>query len=281
MKIHALSTGAVRVKHAFLFPRPGPRRQLDLFMPGAFSDPLPIHCWAIEHRGILRLVDTGETAAARDVPFARMEVTREQELPAAMATAGLKLHDVSEVVLTHAHGDHVDGVVHLHARVLINESELRFLRSPMARVMRRVLRQPLPPGFAPETFVLDGGAFGAFPRSRMLSDDGRIIAVGTPGHTPGHISVICIDDSGRHVMLAGDATDTLEQLYGRRADAVGPDPEVHIATLDTILAHCEQHPTVYLPSHDPASAARLAAASTVRAKPSIEPQATGLPLAAT
>ena len=51
MKIHALTTGAVRVKHSFLFPRTGPRRQLDLFLPGAFSDPLPIHCWAIEHEG--------------------------------------------------------------------------------------------------------------------------------------------------------------------------------------------------------------------------------------
>jgi hypothetical protein len=53
------------------------------------------------------------------------------------------------------------------------------------------------------------------------------------------------------VMLAGDATDTLEQLHARRADAVGPDPAVHVATLDTILAHCAGHPTVYLPSHDP------------------------------
>jgi N-acyl homoserine lactone hydrolase len=280
MKIHALTTGAVRVKHSFLFPSPGPRRQLDLFMPGAFSDPLPIHCWAIEHQGVLRLVDTGETAAARNVPFARMQVTREQELPAAMAAAGLKLQDVTEVVLTHAHGDHIDGLVHLRARVLINQTELRSARSPMARVMRRILRQPLPPRFAPETYVLDGGPFGAFPRSRTLSDDGRIIAVETPGHTPGHVSVICIDDSGRHVMLAGDATDTLEQLHARRADAVGPDPKVHIATLDTILAHCAQHPTVYLPSHDPDSAARLATATTVQAEPSIDPQESALPVSA-
>src|SRR5947199_10869713 len=113
MKIHALTTGAVRVKHSFLFPSAGPRRQLDLFMPGPFSDPLPIHCWAIEHEGVLQLVDTGETAAARNVPFARMEVTRGQELPGAMAAAGLKLDDVSEVVLTHAHGDHIDGLVHV------------------------------------------------------------------------------------------------------------------------------------------------------------------------
>jgi N-acyl homoserine lactone hydrolase len=263
MKIHALTTGAVRVKHSFLFPSAGRRRQLDLFLPGPFSDPLPIHFWAIEHEGVLRLVDTGETAAAHDVPFARMEVAPEQELPAALAVAGLDVADVSEVVITHAHGDHIDGLVHVRGRVLMNEAELRFVRSPMARVMRRVLRQPLPPEFGPEPLTLDGGPFGAFPRSHALSDDGRIVAVETPGHTPGHVSVICVDDSGRHVMLAGDLTDSLEQLHARRADAVGPDTKVHVETLETTLAHCAEHPTVYLPSHDPDSATRLAAGRTV------------------
>jgi N-acyl homoserine lactone hydrolase len=267
MKIHALTTGAVSVKHSFLYPSPGPRRQLDLFLPGEFSEPLPIHCWAIEHEGSLRLVDTGEAAAAGNVPFARFAVTREQELPGAMAAAGLRLDDVSEVILTHAHGDHIDGLVHVRAPVLINEAELRFLSSPIARVMRRVLRQPLPSGFAPEAFALDGGPFGAFARSRALSDDGRIVAVDTPGHTPGHVSVICVDDSGRHVMLAGDATDSLEQLYALRADAVAPDPKVHVATLKTILAHCVRHPTIYLPSHDPESAPRLAGGVTSGGSP--------------
>jgi N-acyl homoserine lactone hydrolase len=263
MRIHALTTGTVRVKHAFLFASPGPRRQLDLFLPGPWSEPLPIHCWAIEHDDRLMLVDSGEIARVRNVPFARFEVAREQELPEAMAAAGLSLGDVSEVVLTHHHGDHVDGLVHVRAPVRINDAELRFLAGAFPRVMRRVLRQPLPPGFAPSPFTLDDPPFGAFQRSRGLSDDGRVVAVETPGHTPGHISVICVDDSGRHVMLAGDATDTLEQLHARRADAVGPDPKVHVATLETILAHCAQHPTVYLPSHDPESAARLAGAITV------------------
>jgi N-acyl homoserine lactone hydrolase len=263
MKIHALTTGAVRLKHAFLFPSPGPRRQLDLFLPGPWSEPVPIHCWAIEHEGRLTLVDTGETAAVRNIPFARFEVQREQELPAALAAAGVSLDDVSQVVLTHHHGDHVDGLVHVRALVRINEAELRFVAASSTRVMRRVLRQPLPRGFAPEPFTLDDGPFGAFQRSRALSEDGRIVAVGTPGHTPGHISVICVDDSGRHVMLAGDVTDTLEQLRSRRADAVGPDPKVHVATLETIHSHCSEHPTVYLPSHDPESVARLAGAITV------------------
>jgi glyoxylase-like metal-dependent hydrolase (beta-lactamase superfamily II) len=265
MKIHALTTGTVSVKHSFLYPGTGPRRQLNLFLPGAFSAPLPIHCWAIEHEGVLRLVDTGETAGAKNVAFARMQVTRELELPAVMAAAGLQLDDVSEVVITHAHGDHIDGTAHVRARVLINEVEARYVAAPFSRVMRRVLRQPLPAGFSPEPFVLDGGPFGAFPASRAISDDGRIVAVDTPGHTPGHVSVICIDDQGRHVMLAGDTTDSLEQLHSLRVDAVAPDPKVHLATMKTILTHCSAHPTIYLPSHDPDSAARLANSITAAA----------------
>jgi glyoxylase-like metal-dependent hydrolase (beta-lactamase superfamily II) len=263
VKIDVIQTGTVRVKHSFLFPRGGLRRQLDLFVPGEWSEPLPILCWAIEHEGVLRLVDTGETQIARNVPFARMEVTVAQELPAAMSAAGLRLDDVSEVVLTHAHGDHIDGLVHVRGRVLCNEAELRYAVAPFPRVMRRVLRQPLPPGFAPEPFALDGGSFGAFARSRALSADGRVVAVDTAGHTPGHVSVICVDDAGRHVMLAGDATDSLEQLHALRADAIAPDPGVHVATMQRTLAHCAQQPTVYLPSHDSESPARLAGAITV------------------
>ena len=37
-----------------------------------------------------------------------------------------------------------------------------------------------------------------------------------------------------------------------------------------ILAHASEHPTVYLPSHDPESAARLAARTTVNVDPATE-----------
>ncbi len=263
MKIHALRTGAVRVKHSFLFPSEGLRRQLDLFLPGPWSQPLPILCWAIEHEGRLLLVDSGEMAGANNVPFARFEVSPEQELPTAMAGAGLEPDGIDEVILTHHHGDHVDGLPHVQAPVRIHERELSFLREAFPTLMRRILRQPLPAGFSPVPFALDDGPFGAFPASHSLSPDGRIVAVATPGHTPGHISVICIDDEERHVMLAGDVTDSLEQLISRRPDAIGPDPAAHVGTLETVLAHCRMHPTVFLPSHDPESAARLAESITV------------------
>src|SRR3954447_8108688 len=134
MRIHALTTGAVRVTQAFLHPRSGPRRQLDLFLPSPWSEPLPIHCWAIEHEGRLLLVDAGGVATAHNTSFARFEVAARQELPSAMAAAGLSPEDVSAVVLTHHHGDHVDGLAHVRAPVRIHDAELRFLGGAFPRV---------------------------------------------------------------------------------------------------------------------------------------------------
>jgi glyoxylase-like metal-dependent hydrolase (beta-lactamase superfamily II) len=253
----------VRLKYAFLFATEGWRRQVDLLLPGEWCAPVPVHCWAIEHGEHLFLVDTGETASVHDIPFARFDITPDQELPAALASAGLALTDVDTVVLTHMHGDHMDGAVHLRGPVLVHDAELSFSRTVGARVMQRLLRQPVPREVEFRALTLDGGPFGAFTHSRALSDDGRIVAVATPGHTPGHISVICVDDGDRHVLLAGDTTDTVEQLRLLRPDAVSPKVDVTVATMKTIVAHARQHPTIYLPSHDPESVARLRDGTTL------------------
>jgi glyoxylase-like metal-dependent hydrolase (beta-lactamase superfamily II) len=224
---------------------------------------MPIHCWAIEHADQLLLIDTGESADARDIPFARFDVSQELELPGALAAVGLSLEDVDTVVLTHMHGDHMDGAVHVRGPVLVHDAELSFSGTRGARFMQRVMRQPVPATVEFRPLTLDGGPFGAFAQSRSLTADGRIVAVNTAGHTPGHISVVCIDDDGHHVLLAGDATDTVEQLRALRVDAVAPKPAVSITTMQSILAHAAQYPTVYLPSHDPESLARLKGQTTL------------------
>jgi N-acyl homoserine lactone hydrolase len=258
MRILSPSTGTVRLKEAFLHARTGPTRQLRLFTPGSFSDPVPIHVWVVEHDGQRILVDTGEIAAANDVPFAHFDVPVDQELPGALAAVGAGIGDIDQVVVTHMHGDHMDGAVHLRQPVLVHDQELAFAHTLSSRFFQRVLRQPIPAGVDFTPVALDAGPFGAFAASRPLTADNRVVAVATPGHTPGHISVICVDDDGRHLLLAGDASDTLEQLRARRPDAIAPKAKVFVQTLDRILAHSREHPTVFLPSHDPDSAARLA-----------------------
>jgi glyoxylase-like metal-dependent hydrolase (beta-lactamase superfamily II) len=263
LKIHALSTGTVRLKRAFTHARQNWRRQLDLFLPGPWSEPMPIHCWAIEHEDRMWLVDTGETSDVRDIPFAKFDVPAEQELPGVLAAAGLSLSDVDTVVLTHMHGDHMDGGVHVAGPLLVHAPDLAFTRTAAARIQQRILHQPVPSGVEFREFALDAGPFGAFTSSRQLSSDGRILAVPSPGHTVGHISVLCVADDGKHVLLAGDASDSLEQLHALRPGGGDAKPAASIATMKTILAHAEQHPTVYLPSHDPETVTRLQAGTVL------------------
>ena len=110
----------------------------------------PIHAWLIEHPEGLILVDAGETHAARSATFAEFHVTRDDELDHQLKAADFAPADVTTVVLTHIHGDHIDGLPHVpSATVLANEREIAIANSPMGRLQRAVTRQPLPPSFAP------------------------------------------------------------------------------------------------------------------------------------
>jgi N-acyl homoserine lactone hydrolase len=266
MRIHALTTGEVELKVAFLHATPGIKGKVNLLRRGQWaSPPLPIHVWVIEHEEHRILVDTGEIASAKDMPFAHPRVRPQDELPNALAAAGLSAADVTTAILTHLHADHYNGARHLDGPVLVGDAEWREANGFRGRIAQRVTRAPLPAGVDFRPVGLDDGPFGAFAHSRALTPDGRVLAVATPGHTGGHLSVLAIDDDGRHVLLAGDATDTLEQLRDRRADAVATQPAEQVRTIDRILAHAAEHATVYLPSHDLESAARLAGRVTLSA----------------
>lgn len=263
MRIHALQTGSVLLTEAFLHPAAGLRGRLRLLFPGTRAPAVPILAWLVEHDGRRILVDAGETSGVKDLPFARYQVDAADELPRALAAVGVAPAGVDTVVLTHLHSDHCDGAVHVPGPALVSDLEWQAANGFAGRLTRRLTRAPLPAGVDFRPVALDHGPFGAFARSRRLTDDGRVIAVATPGHTAGHMSVIAIDDEGRHVLLAGDATDSLEQLAARRPDAVAPKPAVQVDTIDRILAHGREHPTIFLPAHDRQSVARLAAGTTL------------------
>jgi hypothetical protein len=66
-------------------------------------------------------------------------------------------------------------------------------------------------------------------------------------------------------MLAGDASYLEEAMLSGTIDGVSPDESVSKTTLADIRAWCATRTTVYLPTHDPRSAERLAARRTVTA----------------
>jgi len=59
--------------------------------------------------------------------------------------------------------------------------------------------------------------------------------------------------------LAGDTSYSQDLLLAGKVDGVSPNQHIALQTHGRILGLARERPLVYLPSHDPASAARLAA----------------------
>ena len=89
-----------------------------------------------------------------------------------------------------------------------------------------------------------------------MTSDGRIAIIPTPGHTPGHVSVV-VDDGELSFFLAGDASYTQQALVEQKVDGVSPNEALSKSTLQTILRYAELRRTVYLPTHDADSVSRL------------------------
>jgi len=270
MKIHALSTGTVRIKTAMRYGR-GPVRQVNTFLDREFTESLPIHVWVIEHPEGVIVVDTGELASAPALPFARFEIAPEDEVGPQLRRLGIAPADVRTVVLTHLHGDHMDGVSHFTGReILVNEGEYRFIRSLPGRINSAIGRQVWPAGFVPRTFAFRPEPLGPFSRSYPLTAAGDVLVVPTPGHTPEHSSVVVLHD-GISYFLAGDTSYTQRQLLDARVDGVSPNATQARRTMRTILHYAAEHPTVYLPSHDRESAIRLATSSLLTVSEAASP----------
>lgn len=67
-----------------------------------------------------------------------------------------------------------------------------------------------------------------------------------------------VRDGGIDYFLAGDTSYNEDLMLEGRLDGVSADEQVTIATLDAIRRFARSRPTVYLPTHDPEVADRLA-----------------------
>ena len=260
MRIIGLSTGTLQLKPTFLEGSPGHGGPFGLIRsiardPG-FTEPLPMWSWIIETATERVLVDTGGAPGATGgVTRTRFAITPRQSLVSELARHGLKPGDFDRVFLTHLHGDHVGGLSAFDSRrVWVAKPEWE----PVARFPGRLMRfmtAPVPRGFAPRVFDFDGPALFGFPRSFPITSDGSIIALPTPGHSPGHTSFLVRRTEG-DVLLAGDVTYDLPALESQRDQGFIAKVELHHDTLGRVLSLVRTG-VAYLPSHDPIAPTRL------------------------
>jgi N-acyl homoserine lactone hydrolase len=266
MHIHAIQTGFVRIKTAQVEGRGhGLSRQLAIFTDRNWTEWLPIYAWAIDHPEGVIVVDTGQGAHLLETrkslhPYMRWEVgfkiDREQEIGPQLRRLGVGPHDVKKVVLTHMHIDHDGGLAHFpNSEILVAPGELRAASGFMGW-MRGYLPNRWPSWFDPVPLEF-AEPFGPFAASKRLTEAGDVLAIATPGHTANHVSVaVHADDT--IFFLAGDTSYNEELMLSGRVDGVSADERVSIATLDAIRQLAQSRPTIYLPTHDPNSGARLA-----------------------
>ncbi|WLQ51200.1 MBL fold metallo-hydrolase [Streptomyces poriferorum] len=170
-------------------------------------------------------------------------------LPESLAAAGIDPADVDTVVLTHLHTDHVGWAVVTEAAVPSASCTADGVPSPGSAAGRR-------PYFPNAEYLLQRAEFEAIDvlnpqlrqtltdplaaagRLRLLDGDTQMRAgraVATPGHTPGHQSVLVADGRER-VLVTGDLlVHALQLIHPELAYAHEIDPEAARQSRERVL----------------------------------------------
>jgi glyoxylase-like metal-dependent hydrolase (beta-lactamase superfamily II) len=270
--VSILQTGTVRIRPSHRSQtahRPIALRRLRVLTDRRWTQPLPINTYLIEHPEGPILFDCGESPRASHPgyfpkwqPFfwlaVDIRVGPDEGIGARLGQRGLAPTDLKAVVLSHLHHDHGDGLPDLNgAPIYVSQRHWDAFRHYVPATLEGAVPQHWPANFSPHILEPNGPPIGPFPHSYPLTSDGKIVAVDTPGHVPGHLSVIVFADDVAY-FLGGDATYDQSLLDAELTDGVNNNPKLAIESLCKIKEFARQQPTVILPAHDPRSAQRLA-----------------------
>jgi N-acyl homoserine lactone hydrolase len=161
---------------------------------------------------------------------------------------------VERVVMTHLHVDHTSGMRLLpNARFTIARREWAAATARGA-AGRGFVGHHLPDRSRVDLVDLDadGEPHGPFGRTLDLLGDGSVRLISTPGHTPGHTSLLVRASDGRTVLLAGDAAYTRRNVREEILPLLTADDRAHRTSLRELAAFAEREPDApIVPSHDP------------------------------
>jgi glyoxylase-like metal-dependent hydrolase (beta-lactamase superfamily II) len=270
MRIHAIQTGVVSVKHTFrTLAGPAWARQLTMLLDRSWTEWLPIYVWVIEHPEGIILVDCGETSHITDSDYAncdrlthftyrrllKFRVEEHEEIGPQLTQLGINPNDVRWLILTHLHSDQVGGLPYFpRARIMVS-------RQDFTEPHQGSLPCRWPDWFRPYLVEYLPQSLGAFTLGHQVTRAGDLFIVPTPGHSPGHQSVM-LWENGLCYLFAGDATFNQSQLLKGQVAGICQNVAAAQHTIQRLRSHVAQVGTVYLPTHDPDAPRRLAAQST-------------------
>jgi glyoxylase-like metal-dependent hydrolase (beta-lactamase superfamily II) len=248
-------------------------RLLRALLTNADAVPVPVPAFLIRHpsAGAI-LVDTGLHPSIATDPrqnfgglgarFGKPSLKPGEDVPAQLRERGLDPGQIPIVVMTHLHMDHSSAISEFPSSTfIVSEPEWRFAAAGPTPALHGYHRSHFDYAFDYRSIDFDRGEVGSyasFGRTFDLFGDGAIRLAFTPGHSPGHLSVIA-HQAERDFVIGGDAVYMLAQLDG---DMPGP-PRPHDAhnlrrSLQELRLFRRQFPdAVITPGHDPDFYARI------------------------
>jgi 4-pyridoxolactonase len=211
MRVWLLDNGSIVIEHTqLMWNVPGPQVRI------------PVYSVLVEHDDGLFLFDTGIDLdhMNRVLPFELPEQADEQTIPAQLELCGFGLTDVSAVVNSHLHIDHVGGnqlFAGTGVRHLIHEREVAQARD----------HEPFEFfGYSDKSWDYEGANIETFTGDLELEPGIRLLE--TPGHTVGHCSLLL---TGRRPLLFA-----MDVAYTATALERGIQPGFHNNPHDGVLS---------------------------------------------
>ena len=165
---------------------------------------------------------------------------RGQTLVAALAALGVKPGDVRYVAISHIHPDHVGNVEEFpDATLVIQKAEWDY-----------AMTLPQKPFSTEHKAQLVAG-------DKDLFADGSLTLLTTPGHTPGHQSLLVHLDKTGNVVLSGDVVHFETNWDARRVPGFNFDKAQSSASMEKIARVLnEKHAQLWINHDKPSSDAR-------------------------
>ncbi len=160
--------------------------------------------------------------------------------------------DVGTVVMTHLHSDHASGISQFpDATFVLSDAEWTAAAAGGGR--QGYLHHQFDHAFDYRLVDFGGPAadsFATFGRALDLFGDGSVRLVSTPGHTPGHLSVV-LRLTGRELLLTADAAYTMRTIAETALPYRMDDEHFFRRSLREIQLYLERTPTaIVIPGHD-------------------------------
>jgi N-acyl homoserine lactone hydrolase len=240
---------------------------------GAVEVPAPAFLIRHPSAGAI-LVDTGlhpsiatdgrQNFGGAGTRFGKPRLEPGEDVPAQLRERGLEPSEVPVVVMTHLHLDHTSAISEFpNSTFVVSETEWRAAAHGPKPTLNGYRRAHFDYAFEYRSVDFDRGgiaSYASFGRSFDLFGDGSIRLAYTPGHSPGHMSIVC-RLAQRDFVIGGDAMYLLAQLDGSEPGPPRPyDAHNYRRSLQELRLFRRQFPdAVITPGHDPDFYARLEA----------------------